>query len=335
MKIKRFRPRGFRGVQNRKAVFLAGKKGFSSAGLRLGRVGRAVLFPSVWFRWTFGTVSLAAVACVFLFRLYGTLAADLSFPASALGLYYLITVTAVPLVRRIRARLLLSPYFRRSREDPAFSARLSLYRGMAVNILYAAFKLVTGIRFRSEWLIAIAVYYGILILLKYTLIRQDLRFLRMDNNPDLLTEWKTCRRVGWLMLLLNVGLSGITVQVISRNRSYAYPGSAIFAMAAYSFYRIIIAVIRAMRSRHRLGPIFSAARIIDVSFAVTAMFTLQTAMFASFAGGADVRIPNFITGTAVALIVTAIAVSMIIRSSVRIRQLSSEGEAGSPPPGNG
>ena len=61
--------------------------------------------------------------------------------------------------------------------------------------------------------------------------------------------------------------------------------------------------------------------MIDFSFAVTSMFTLQTAMFASFAKRLDVRGPNIITGTAVAVIVTALAVTMIVRASQKMKTL--------------
>lgn len=286
------------------------------------RVGRAIFLPPTWFRWLFGAASLVAVTCVFLFRLQNGAIAYAAFLASALGLYYLITVTVIPLARKIKAQLMRNRYVRRYYEDAVFNARVSLYRGMLINILYAAFKLVTGICFRSEWFIAIAVYYGILITLKFTLVHQDLRFLRRNTAPDERTQWKSYRRIGWLMLLMNVGLSGITVQVVAHSRSYSYPGTIIFVMAAYSFYRIVIAVTRLWKDRESRSPIFSAARVIDVSFAVTAMFTLQTAMFASFAKELDTRMPNIITGTATALIITALAVIMIVRASARMKLLA-------------
>ena len=283
---------------------------------------QSVLFPPSWFRWIFGILSLLAVAGVLGFRLQDLFIVYASYLASALGLYYLITVTVIPLVKCCKAWLMRSKYIRRYYEDITFSARVRLYLGLVVNVLYAVFKLVTGLIYRSEWLIAIAAYYGVLILLKSLLAAQDLRILRQNENADRLSAWRTYRRTGWLMLLLDVGLSGIVVQVVTRNESYSYPGMVIFAMAAYSFYRIVIAVIRLMKDRKNRDPLFSAAKTIDLSFAVTSMFTLQTAMFASFAPDLDVRIPNIISGTAVALIITVLAVAMIIRASIKMNSMS-------------
>lgn len=100
-------------------------------------------------------------------------------------------------------------YIRRYYEDKEFNARITLYWGMILNVLYAAFKLVKGVYYWSEWLIAIAAYYGILILIKYTLARQDLRSVRENRALDEIAQWRLYRRVGALMLLMNVGLSGI------------------------------------------------------------------------------------------------------------------------------
>lgn len=285
---------------------------------------RAVFEPPYWFRCLFGVISTAALIVVFRLQLQRSCAAYVVYLLSALGLYYLITGMALPLFRKIKALLWRSRYIRRYHKDAAFKARVNLYSGTALNIVYAAFKLIAGLYYGSEWMIAVAVYYAVLILLKQTLVRQDLRHLRARAVPDNMTQWKTYRRTGWLMLLMNIGLSGITAQVVARNESFYYPGVIIFAIAAYSFYRIVIAVIRLLKFRRHEDPIFAASGNIDVCFAVTAMFTLQTAMFASFAEGKDVRIPNIITGTAVAMIATSLAVFMIVKASGEIRRLSEE-----------
>ena len=93
----------------------------------------------------------------------------------------------------------------------------------------------------------------------------------------------------------------------------------IYLIALYAFYRYITAVIRIIKGRDDERPYLSAARLIDMSFAVTEFFTLQAAMLAKFGQGGDYRTANIVTGTAVALIVAAIAVDMIVRSRKHLR----------------
>ncbi len=53
-------------------------------------------------------------------------------------------------------------YGKRYLESPALRAAVSIRRGVAVDFLYAAFRVTVGLRYASAWWIAMAVYYGIL-----------------------------------------------------------------------------------------------------------------------------------------------------------------------------
>ena len=278
------------------------------------KIIRAILFPPTIYRCIFGIFSLLASGLVFLFGWYDHSVSYVVYCASALGLHYIITGAILPAVSVLKKILMRSRYIRRYCEDPIFNSRVILYRGLLINILYALFKLITGVYYRSTWMIAISVYYITLIILKGRLVQQDIRFIKADGNAKRAEQWRSYRMTGWLLLLLNVSLSGIVVHVVRHNKSFSYPGMIIFAIAAYTFYRIGIAVVRIIKNRKRKDILFSAARAIDFCFAVTSMFTLQTAMFSSFAIGMDTVIPNIITGTAAAVIVTVIALYMLMTS---------------------
>ena len=93
-----------------------------------------------------------------------------------------------------------------------------------------------------------------------------------------------------------------------------YPNVVIYLIALYAFYRYITAVIRIIKGREEDRVYLSAARSIDMSFAVTEIFTLQVAMLSQFGQGRDYHVANIVTGTAVALIVAVIAIDMILKS---------------------
>ena len=241
--------------------------------------------------------------------------AYLCYMLSAYGLALLIANAVVPLVRRIIQWLRSNPYIDRYYTDPVFNARVSLYRGLILNVCYAVFKLAVGIWSRSVWFIAIAVYYVALSAIKFVLVRNDLRAWR-GKQSSLLQEWSAYRTAGWMLFLLNMALTGMIILVVWRGNSYSYPGFIIFAMAFYAFYRITLAAIRLLRGRKERAPVFSAAKIIDFIFAVVAMFTLQTAMLSTF-GSEDHRfiaVFNSAIGIAVSMFVLAAAVFMLIRA---------------------
>ena len=105
----------------------------------------------------------------------------------------------------------------------------------------------------------------------------------------------------------------------------SYPGILIFAIAAYTFYRITMTIVRLLRAKKGTDPLFAAAAFIDCSFAVTSMFTLQTAMFASFSPELDVRLPNILTGTGVVILITGLSGYMILHGGRNLRRLEETG----------
>lgn len=206
--------------------------------------------------------------------------------------------------------------------------RISLCFGTLINLAYAVLKLLTGVYAHSFWFGAVAVYYMVLCLIRFLLIKNDRRSVKIETEEvRLLHNWKSYRACGWLLLALNGAMTGMVFQMIWQNKGYSYPGFVIYASAAYTFYRMTMAVIRTVKIRKTNNPVFSAAKAIDLCVALMAVFALQTAMFSSF--GADMgsdarRLMNTLTGGTVCFAVVCIAVFMIIRSSKAINKINQE-----------
>lgn len=94
-----------------------------------------------------------------------------------------------------------------------------------------------------------------------------------------------------------------------------YPGILIYGMALYSFYSIILAIYNLIRKRKKERLMYGAARIASFTAALVSMMSLEIAMMARF-GADDIEMRHDMvvwTGTAIFLIVTYMAVSMIVR----------------------
>ena len=188
------------------------------------------------------------------------------------------------------------------RTSPELKSRVRLYSGALLNAVFAVFKIFTGI------------YFLIFLGVRMHVINLDLAVLKRGEDPNHEKEWSFYGKIGWLMFLMDIGLSGIVVQVVKQNAANTYPGIVIYLIALYAFYRYITAVIRIIKGREEDRVYLSAARSIDMSFAVTEIFTLQVAMLSQFGQGRDYHVANIVTGTAVALIVAVIAIDMILKS---------------------
>lgn len=202
--------------------------------------------------------------------------------------------------------------------DPGFRAEISLHQGFIVNLAYIGVKLVCGIWYRSPWFISLAVYYALLALMRLLLL-----FRR--KGLDYLGELRRYRLCGMVLLLMNLALAGIVDFMVHQNRGYEYPGTLIYAMAAYSFYAAILAVVNVVKFRKHGSPVFSAAKAINLAAAMVSILSLETAMLSRFGGE---NTPLFrmrmtgATGAAVCVLVLGMAVYMIARSTRRIKQLT-------------
>lgn len=212
-----------------------------------------------------------------------------------------------------------------SPEQRARRTRFSLYRGTVFNLIYAAFKLLMGVYCRSVWFGAVAVYYMVLCLTRFLVVQSDRTAGSMEDEARRLQRrWSGYRTCGWLLLAVNAAMTGMVFQMIWQDRAYSYPGFLIYAMAAYTFYRLTKAIVGMVKLRRADNPAFSAARALDLCVALMSVFALQTAMFTAFGAGMEAgtrQLMNHLTGGGVCLAVVCVALHMILRGRRALRAL--------------
>lgn len=221
--------------------------------------------------------------------------------------------------KKIKQKFSEHPYGKKYMTDIGYKVRVSLYISLAINLIYSIFKLVSGIVFSSFWWGAIAVYYIILTVIRFSL----LRYMRSENQT-ILGEWKRYRLCGILTVLLNLSLSGIIFQMVWQNKTYSYPEIIVIASAAYTFYTVTVSIIDMIKYRKYNSPVISASKAIRFAAALVSLLTLETAMLSAFGGDDAVftRIMTASTGAAVCIIVLAMSVFMIIKSSKEIKNMT-------------
>ena len=95
-----------------------------------------------------------------------------------------------------------------------------------------------------------------------------------------------------------------------------YPGVLIYAVAAYTFYKLIVAMRNVIMARKRDSALLSTLRNISYADALVSMLSLQTALFAAFGQDSEELIPlmNVLTGTAVCLMIFVLGILMVHKS---------------------
>lgn len=223
-----------------------------------------------------------------------------------------------PFVRKMLGIPLVSRYLK----EDMFRAEAALYQGFVINLLYTGIKLFSGIYYRSIWFIALSVYYILLATMRISLIS----FVRKQGNAvkNMASEWRRYRLCGIILLFMNQALVGIIVLVVHQNSGFEYPGMLIYAMALYTFYAAVTAVVNVVKFRKYGNPVLSSAKVISLTAALVSMLSLETAMLTQFGAADDADFRQMMTastGAGISMIVLGMAVFMIVRATKRLRQI--------------
>lgn len=293
------------------------------------------ILKKIFFLPPFPTVLLALfgygfVLAVAIFEIAIPILQYLSYICSAYAL--IITITGFPyviafsksvkryinehsLMKKLQSTAIGERFF----NDVRFRTEISLYQGLFINLLYIAMKLFSGIYYRSVWFISLAVYYILLAVMRLLLLRRGKR--KTDKTP-MEIEIHRYRLCGMMLLIMNQALAGIVIFMVHQNKGFDYPGLLIYAMACYSFYSIITAVIKLVKFRKHGSPILSAAKAINLVAAMVSILSLETAMVAQFGGDDDPffrKAMTAATGGGVCTIVIGMAIFMIWKSAKQMK----------------
>lgn len=247
--------------------------------------------------------------------------ACLSYTASAYGLVILV-IWIVRGGKRIRAWAANIPFVQRYLRDAKLRTEISLYLGFVVNLLYIVVKMSSGIYYRSAWLISLAVYYVLLAVMRFLLLYRRKWPKGLARQRVELLRYRFC---GIVLLLMNLALAGIVAFMVHQNRGYEYPGMLIYAMAAYSFYAVIMATVSVIKFRKYGSPVLSAAKAISLVAAMVSILSLETAMLAQFGRDDNILFRKTMTGATgggVCVIVLGMALFMIVKATRRLKQIN-------------
>lgn len=223
---------------------------------------------------------------------------------------------------RLKRSFYNNPYGNKYMTDYDYKARVSLYVSLGVNLTYAGFKLISGVIYGAFWFDAFAVYYLLLTLTRFLL----LRYMRRNHNKqDLISEFQRYRVCGIMMLILNLALSGVVTHMTIQNEDYAYDGIVIIIMAVYAVYAVTVSIIDLIRYRRYERPVISAAKTIRFTAALVSLLSVEASVLTKY-GSNEVfrRLLISSTGLAVCLIVLGMSLRMILRADRAIKKLRSK-----------
>ena len=204
--------------------------------------------------------------------------------------------------------------------DRELRISISLYSSLFFNICYALFQLGIGLWHRSVWFYSISAYYFILALMRLSFIR----YLRGHTpGEDMTAETRRYRFAGILLLPTSSSLSAIVFFVAIKGYTFVHHPITTIVMALYTFTSLTVAIVSMIKYKKLNSPIFSAVKAISFVSALVSLLTLEAAMLTAFGNSSEESLRSIMTamtGAAVLLIVIAMAIYMIYKSTKALKK---------------
>ena len=186
--------------------------------------------------------------------------------------------------------------------------------GFAFNVIFAFFNGIVGWLGASPWFGTLSAYYFLLSIMRcYWLVKRKGQATKKGKQRRKIQR-ALCRRYGMLFFSMAVILGGAVVLLTNADGGKNYPGIVIYAVAFYTFCKIIFAVINVFRARKRRALSLMIIRDIGYVDACVSILSLQTAMIAQFGGGEEsfARMANGMTGATVCLMILGLGIYYMV-----------------------
>ena len=169
------------------------------------------------------------------------------------------------------------------------------------NMVYSAYHIIFGITTHSWWFFSIGVYYAILSVVRFVVLRHK-------GKKRFVIHF-----TGIMLMVLSLSLVGTVILAFVKDRGTEFHLIVMLAIAVYAFTKITLATIKWIKARKSKSVKLITLRNISFADAFVSIFSLQRSMLVSFEGMTEmeIRIMNVATGSAVCIIVFLLGLNLV------------------------
>ncbi|HIY04566.1 MAG TPA: hypothetical protein H9733_06350 [Candidatus Anaerotignum merdipullorum] len=190
---------------------------------------------------------------------------------------------------------------------------LSAAVAFAFNLLYAIYHCVLGVLNISFWFITMCAFYGILATIRFSAVLCERNHYKLPSDD---TDLFVMKFTGILLVILGIVLATINYVSLSQNIATKHEEIIMITIATYTFYKITMAIVKAVKQHKNPSPLLKTIRSIGYAEVSASILTLQRSMLVSF-GSMDsrqMRFLNAMTGAVVCVFILILGLSMIVKS---------------------
>ncbi len=246
---------------------------------------------------------------------------------SALSLAYSIytaVLFAPTLQERFNKAIQSNKFTKNLTEDYSFRTMLFATVSLIINLGFVAFNIVFAVMFRSIWYSATATYYFLLSVLKGYVFYADKKAKRLAENNEnsyYVSQLKNYRNCGIFLFILEIAMTAVVTLTVMQNKPMGSSDIMAITIAAYTFYKVIFAIINVVKARQHKNPQIQSIRNIGLVDAAITLVSLQMTLVATFSTtGNDMTILNAITGFVACVLTICIGIFMIVFATIKIKK---------------
>lgn len=189
----------------------------------------------------------------------------------------------------------------------------SLIFSFAFGIFNGALSIIS----KSVWFLMLSIYY-----IALSIGRLGIYYYKKNKEQNRLSSIKLYRNSGLFLLVMNFAIGVAVLQIVFIERGFKYTGLFIYAVATYAFTKITLAIINISKTRGAENYTELSLRSMNLIDAGVSILALQTALLTEFSEpGANFRIANSLTGSAVFIFTLVFGIYMIIKAQKEIKKI--------------
>lgn len=182
-----------------------------------------------------------------------------------------------------------------------------------INILYALYNGILGIINLSLWFFTMFAFYSVFACMRFFAVICAKKY-KSEASDD--SEYFVMRLSGIFLIILSFILIAIIYISQRYNIAPKHDEVIMITIASYTFTKIIITVIKAVKQHNNPSVLFFVVRCVSYAEVAVSVLTLQRSMLASFGEMRyeKITLMNAIIGASVCLFVLLLGFYMIINS---------------------
>lgn len=153
-------------------------------------------------------------------------------------------------------------------------------------IIYILYNCFLGLKYHLVWNISICMYYVLLLIIKAIIVINEVNIKNKETSIVAKKRKSVFYTTSILLFVINIALIAPIVLMALNKKSVELDIIAGIAVATYTTYKVIIAILNYVKNRQNENLAFRQLRTINLVDAILSILTLQNTLI-SIAGSGE------------------------------------------------